>query len=255
MKKVKIKECLREERIYGYWSILPLPQIHEIFGDAGMKFAIIDFEHGSQSFQHAIESIIAIERQEMYPLIRPSSHDGKEILRCLETGAQGLCIPHIRNVKEARDVVNASFYPPFGNRGASGFTRATRYGQTEFNEHKSRANKELFICIMIESIEGLNNLEEICEIEEVNCIYFGTFDIACDAGIDDQNSDEVRKLISVAIDKVSRKREDMIFGQVAVNKDQLQKMDRRITFVPYGVDCGVIQRGVDLILGETRPVK
>ena len=69
MKTVKLKQRLKTERLLGYWSVFPLLQLHEIFGDAGMQFSIIDLEHGSQSFQDAIESIIAIEKQGMYSLI------------------------------------------------------------------------------------------------------------------------------------------------------------------------------------------
>ena len=39
-------------------------------------------------------------------------------------------------------------------------------------------------------------------------------------------------------------REDIIFGQVAVNAQQLNKLDERVTFVPFGVDCGLIQRAL-----------
>jgi len=249
MKTMKLKQRLKTERLFGYWSVLPLLQLHEIFGDAGMQFSIIDLEHGSQSFQDAIESMIAIEKQGMYSLIRPSSHDEKEILRCLETGAEGICVPHIRTVDEAQKIISACLYPPAGIRGASGFTRATSYGRKEFKMHTEQANEDLFICLLIESIEGLSNLQDICKIERIDCIYFGTYDIASSANIADQNSDEVQKLISDAIKTVSR--EDIIFGQVAVNAQQVNTLDERITFVPFGVDCGLMQRGVEEILKET----
>lgn len=223
-------------------------QLHEIFGEAGMQFAIVDLEHGSQSFQDAIENIIAIEKQGMCPLIRPSSHDEKEILRCLETGAAGICVPHIRTPDEARDIVSACLYPPAGTRGASGFTRATKYGRKQFKDHAAQSNEELFICILIESVEGLGHLEEICSIQRIDCVYFGTYDIASAANIDDQDSEEVRDLILKAVNTVSR--DDIIFGQVAVNASQVDNMDKRIRFVPYGVDCGIIQRGVEGIISE-----
>lgn len=248
MKKEKMKQRLKTDRLIGYWSVLPLLQLHEIFGAAGMQFSIVDLEHGSQSFQDAIESIIAIENQGMYSLIRPSSHDEKEILRCLETGAGGICVPHVRTVEEAQNIVSACLYPPAGIRGASGFTRATKYGQQEFRMHTQQSNEDLFICLLIESLEGLNNLKEISEIERIDCIYFGTYDIASSANITNQNSAEVKKLISDAIETVSRR--DLIFGQVAVNVEQLQNLDKRITFVPFGVDCGLIQSGVQEMLEE-----
>ena len=38
----------------------------------------------------------------MYALIRPSSHDPKEILRCLELGVDGICIPQVQSVEQQR---------------------------------------------------------------------------------------------------------------------------------------------------------
>ena len=109
MSKFKIK--LKEKKLKGYWSIIPNVQIHEIMAIAGFDFGIIDLEHGTYSFQEALESTIAIKSRGMFALIRPSSHDEKEILRCLEIGPDGLCIPNIKNNKEAEKVI-ADFNKP-----------------------------------------------------------------------------------------------------------------------------------------------
>ena len=59
MNSFKVK--LKQNRLKGYWSIIPNVQIHEIMAIAGFDFAIIDLEHGTYSFQEALESTIAIQ--------------------------------------------------------------------------------------------------------------------------------------------------------------------------------------------------
>ena len=243
-----LKKSLKKKRLLGYWSILPLSQIHEIMSEAGYEFSIVDLEHGTYSFQEALESVIAIKASGMFSLIRPSSHDSKEILRCLELNPDGICIPQVSTYEEAKNVVSACLYPPEGTRGSSGFTRSTSYGKKDFNKHTINQNKDLFIQILIEDKAGLNEIEKISSIKGLDSIYFGTYDIAKSLGLNNQNSLKVSKLISNAMGKV--KNNKIIFGQVAVDINQYNKLDRNINFVPMGVDCGIFLKGSqDLIKG------
>ena len=234
------KYKLQQNRLKGYWSIIPNAQIHEIMAIAGFDFAIIDLEHGTYSFQEALESTIAIKSKGMYALIRPSSHDEKEILRCLELGVDGLCIPHIKNIEEAKKVVSYSKYPPKGIRGASGFTRSTNYGDYDFNEHVNHSNENLFISLLIESQEGLENAKIISELDGVDNIYYGTYDIASSMKLKDQNGEEMQTIIKKSIDNLDN---GVSFGQVCISNKQFKTLDQRINMVVNGVDCGIILNG------------
>ena len=83
----------------------------------------------------------------------------------------------------------------------------------------------------------MNEIEKISSIKGLDSIYFGTYDIAKSLGLNNQNSLKVSKLISNAMGKV--KNNKIIFGQVAVDINQYNKLDRNINFVPMGVDCGI----------------
>ena len=85
----------------------------------------------------------------------------------METGAEGICVPHIKTADEAQNIISACLYPPAGIRGASGFTRATSYGLKEFKGHTEQANEDLFICLLIESVEGLSNLQIFAKLSEL----------------------------------------------------------------------------------------
>ena len=237
---VFFKDKILQKKLKGYWSIIPSVQIHEIMGISGFDFGIIDLEHGTYSFQEALESVIAIKRSGMDALIRPSSHDEKEILRCLELGVDGICIPHIKTIKEAKSVLSFAKYPPQGIRGASGFTRATRYGADKFNDHVSKSNKSIFISLLIESMEGLNNAKEIAMLDGVDNLYFGTYDIASSIGDSNQKGEKVKKLVKDTIDKIG----DLVsYGQVCVDNIQFKNIDPRINMIVHGVDCGIILNG------------
>lgn len=250
MSSATLKESLKTQKHCGYWSVIPCIQIHQILSNAGYSFGIIDLEHGTYSFQEALEASIAIKSAGMSCLIRPSSHCEKEILRCLEIGIDGICIPQVKNAEQAKKLVDACYYPPLGNRGASGFTKSSNYGNKDFKEHTQDENKKMFVSLLIEDSEGLRNIEEIGSVQGVDCIYFGTYDIASSCGIGDQDSVEVNKIISQAIEKLTNK--ELIFGQVSTNNYQYKSLDPRITLVAAGVDCGIIQEGSKKFLSSVK---
>ena len=224
-------------KIDTYWSVIPSIEIVEISAIAGYNAVLIDMEHGPYSFSEALTAVSVAQGKNLKAFIRPASKSSREILSCLETGANGLMIPHVSTKAEMEDIVQSVFYSPVGNRGASGYTRSSNYGNTQFASHKYEANENIFVGILIESIEGLKNLEEIVSVGNIDCVYFGTYDIAVSMGLDDQMDLKVQKAVSDAIDKVFGKVK--FYGQVSVSSEQRKSLDHRINFIAHGVDCGI----------------
>jgi len=228
-------------KINTYWSIIPSVEIIEISAIAGYNTVLLDMEHGPFSFSEVRTSVSVAQGRGIKAFIRPASKSSREILSCLETGADGLMIPHVSTRAEMKDIVNSVFYSPIGNRGASGFTRATEYGNIPFSVHTEKANANVFLGILIESLEGLKNLEDIVSVGHIDCVYFGTYDIAVSMGISNQMDAKVQNAVKEAIDKIYGKVD--YYGQVSVSKDQRKTLDSRINFIAHGVDCGIALEG------------
>ena len=84
----------------------------------------------------------------------------------------------------------------------------------------------------------MRNAPEIAGLEGIDCIYYGTYDIASSLKIEDQAGSEVKEIIKTSISALEEK--NVVFGQVAVDCGQFNALDKRINFVPCGVDCGII---------------
>lgn len=239
--KTSLRDAVGLSRLEGYWATFPSAQVHEMFALAGFDFGIVDLEHGTFSFQEALETVQILQARGLFALIRPSSHDPKEILRCLELGVDGIMIPDVSSAAQAEQLVSNCLYPPLGRRGASGFTRATEYGSRGFQSHTERANSGIFISLLVESKNGLSNAQEIAAVDHVDNIYFGTYDIASSMALGGQSSEIMASTISDCIDSIERP--GLSFGQVAVDEEQYGMLDARISLVPLGVDCGIALRG------------
>ena len=93
---------------------------------------------------------------------------------------------------------------------------------------------------LIESIEGIQNAKEISNIDGVDNLYFGTYDIASSMGNENQKGDNIQNIIKETIDYVG---DNISFGQVCVDSNQFKSLDSRINMIVCGVDCGIILNG------------
>src|SRR5689334_18069156 len=152
MQANRVKRILREGGLAlgTYVGGIADPQIVEIIGHSGFDAAFIDMEHTSFDLRDVQLMVMAAERVGISPIVRPPGFDPAFLLRLLDMGVQGLQIPHISNVAAARAAVQAVRYPPVGDRGMAGSTRAADYGKVPQMEHMAQSNREITLALMVE---------------------------------------------------------------------------------------------------------
>ena len=79
-------------------------------------------------------------------------------MKALDLGAYGIIVPLVNTAEDAAKAVAACRYPPVGMR-SSGPVRAVHYGGADY---VANANDEIVVMAMIETKEGLANLDAIC---------------------------------------------------------------------------------------------
>ena len=95
-------------------------------------------------------------------------------MRALDLGAYGIIVPLVNNAEEAATAVAACRYPPDGIR-SSGPVRAAHYGGANYF---TEANDEIIVMAMVETKEGLANLDEICATPGLDAVYIGPADLS-----------------------------------------------------------------------------
>jgi len=104
------------------------------------------------------------------------------IKKALDTGASSLMIPNINSAQMARDVVYNAKYSPLGMRGACPGVRANYYGK-EGVEYYPRANRETAIMLQVEGKQGVEEFDQILEVEGVDAINLGPVDLSMALGV------------------------------------------------------------------------
>ena len=73
----------------------------------------------------------------------------------------------INTASQARDAVSFARFPPVGVRGQGGPFACFEFGFSTPAEYVAAANEKVVVLLQIESVEGLKNVDEICQVEGV----------------------------------------------------------------------------------------
>ena len=170
--------------VFGAWTSLGHPSITEIFTAAGVDFIGIDLEHSTISQEQAQRIIAAAQAGGAACLPRVASHNGEQIKRLLDSGADGVIVPNVSTRAEVEQCIGWSKYPPIGAR-SYGVSRAHGYG-AGFARYAADWNARSSLIIQIESVAGVAAIDELLRYEAVDGVMIGPYDISGSMGIPGQ---------------------------------------------------------------------
>ena len=210
----------------------------DVAGWSGMDFAILDMEHGPISMESMQNNIRAAESSGILPVVRAAGLSEEAISKALDIGAAGIEIPQITCAEDVEKAVSYSKFYPMGNRGVCRFVRASHYSSMERNQFFSSANKNLII-VQLEGQKALNNLDEILEVEGIDIIFIGPYDLSQSLKLPGQVSHPaVLEQIGRIVEKAREKA--IITGTFCDTPEALKMwMDAGVQYLSYSVDVGI----------------
>jgi 2-keto-3-deoxy-L-rhamnonate aldolase RhmA len=146
----------------------------------------IDMEHNSMDMDTAAQICAGALAVGVTPMIRVPAHEPFHSTRLLDTGAQGIVVPHVDNAEQARRVVDFCRFPPLGHRSIPGSLPQTRFAVLPVTETVELINRETMVVVMIETVEGLRNVDAIAAVPGVDALLVGCTDMAAEMGITGQ---------------------------------------------------------------------
>lgn len=158
------------------------PQMVEVIGGAGFDFAMLDMEHTSYGLQHMSYLIRASIGVGMSPVIRVPKLDDYYIMSAFDSGAHGVIVPRIMTAEDASNAVEASWFPPYGRRGMCPDVFATSYRMDKWLDYAKNIKNEVSVIPLIEDRVAVDNIDEIMQVEGVNCVLFGPGDFGVSIG-------------------------------------------------------------------------
>ena len=191
--RTNIRERIQKgELVVSCMLRFPNPAAVEIMAHAGVDLLIIDNEHYPFNEETMIDLVRAADVHEMAVVVRVPDAEPTRIAHIMDYGVDGIKVPSVDSYEEAMQLVNAVKFAPLGTRGYCPITRANDYGfgmnADAFTEH---SNKHSLVFVQIESKEGIEDLDRILSIPEVDLVDYGASDLSASYGIPGKNTDPV----------------------------------------------------------------
>ncbi|HXA38437.1 MAG TPA: aldolase/citrate lyase family protein [Phenylobacterium sp.] len=160
------------------WCSMPGGFSAELMASMGWDAVTVDTQHGLIGYSEMLAMLQAVSTTPVTPLVRVSWNQPGKIMRALDAGAYGVICPMINDAVECAAFVQACRYPPEGFR-SSGPTRAIVYGGPDYH---AKANGEMLAIAMIETAQGLANVEAIVATPGLDGVYIGPSDLSLSIG-------------------------------------------------------------------------
>ncbi len=151
----------------------------EVAANWGLDFAFIDAEHTPVNVDSHLEKLVmAALMGGIAPLVRVRGTNEWDIRKVLEFGATGVIVPQVNTADQARAIVRAAKFPPYGRRGGDASCRAAGFAGPGFqwSAYMQHENESRLVIPMAESFEFFDNIDEILDVEGLDVINFGPAD-------------------------------------------------------------------------------
>ena len=226
----------------GTWvTLCPHPRVIKIFAAAGFDFVIIEMEHTDFTMREVGVLTMVAREAGLTPIVRPpGTEKPHDLTRPLDAGAQGLLLPNIETAEQMEAIVRATKYHPRGSRIMNLKGPHTDYAPGDPAETIAHLNAHTILVAMIETQNGLDNLEAICGVDGVDAIMLGPDDLSQDLGVPGQLRHE--KMLSAMEQLVSTCRPlGMPCGFSAQTPEFAQEwIAKGIRWVPFQNDAAMV---------------
>ncbi|RUW60723.1 aldolase/citrate lyase family protein [Mesorhizobium sp. M7A.F.Ca.US.008.03.1.1] len=228
------------------------PGIGHILKSAGCDFVFFDMEHSGFSMETFKSVVRYFEAADLPMMVRVPSQDYHFLARAMDMGAEGLIAPMVSTVEQAQHIINSMKYHPVGARGVALQIAHDRYRPGSVADKFGEANsRSAFICL-IETADGVKNIDGIAALEGVDCLWVGHFDLSVSLGIP---GDFTNPIFIGAIDDVIRaaKKHNKSLGRLVPNVQQgTDYYGQGFDFICYSGDVWVFHDAMSDALSKLR---
>lgn len=178
------KKLLAGQPVFGTfgWDFLT-SSLPAVARSAGAEFLLMDMEHNGAHYETIKTQAALCRGLDIVPMARVPANQYQYISRVLDAGCMGVMAPMVGSAEEAKFIVSCTRYPPKGRRGAAfGFT-ADDYATEPVTEKIRVADERTLVMCLIETAEGIENIDKIAAVPGVDVLWLGHFDLTNFLGI------------------------------------------------------------------------
>ena len=176
------------------------PTTYCAMANAGYDFIWTEMQHDQRDWQ-AVETMWrTCPHAKAVPGVRVAYTDEREIQHAMDAGALVLVVPTVDTVEEAIEARNWAYFPPLGKRSQGGGTAFSPdvWGSVP-GGYRNTANDNIVLILMIETLQGLQNADEIAKVPGVTAVFAASTDLGNFSGYR-QGSPDYERAINIVHD-------------------------------------------------------
>ncbi|KDR83486.1 hypothetical protein GALMADRAFT_55592 [Galerina marginata CBS 339.88] len=199
LQRVMVDARNAKRPVIGSWMMFPGAALARMVAQIGYDFVLIDCEHGNIDDATMHASVGAVAAEGASPVVRIPGPDNVYVKRALDSGAHGILCPSMSTAEEARALVLCAKFPATtkaapgvsskylsnskisGTRGVGSPFAPAVFRQT-MPEYIRTANRNTFVAVQIETQLGLENCEDIAQVDGIDMLFIGPNDLASSMG-------------------------------------------------------------------------
>ena len=231
-------------------SEIPFSNMPVLLKASGLDFFILDYEHGSFDYSAMYQMITNAKLSGIECIVRIPNNERKDIIKLLDMGASGLLLPMTNNKDDIEKVIMYAKYPPIGKRGVSTMRAHTLYNPPKVLDYMKEANEKVKIFAQIETVDGVNNLDEIMNTPGLTGAMIGPNDLSADYGC--LGNDNAKEILNV-INTLSKYKDTKEIGIITGNKNYLSEAHKcGYDYYSIGSELNAIRNYSKKIIEENR---
>lgn len=224
----------RDPCLGAMWFALGSAAIVELAVRARPDAIVIDQQHGLWE-RRDIEAAIGIVPSEIPVLVRVAENSALAIGMALDAGAEGVIVPLIESAEAAAQAVRFSRYPPHGIRSAGGVRPLQDFASY------AQGAASIATILMIETRDGLAQVDAIAATEGLAMIFIGAGDLALSLGVAPTHAEHAAACAAIQNASAAAGAPCGIFTSTA--EAAAARRDEGYRMVVVATDFGVTTRG------------
>lgn len=237
------------QKSLGIWSNLADIHVAEMLARTGADWICFDLQHGLMDYTDLTRLLPAVTGTPVTPLVRVAANQPDLIGKALDAGARGVIVPMVNTAEDARRAVASCYYPPKGQRSCGPMRDAMLEGLS----YLATANDEIACILMIETEEGMKNLESIAAVAGVSGLFVGPMDLTYGLGLSPGDFSSERFTAALEAIRAACVNNGLacgIFGYDA--RMAAGSLDDGFDFASIGSDVNFLREGVSQALAVAR---
>jgi 2-keto-3-deoxy-L-rhamnonate aldolase RhmA len=154
------------------------PSTYCAMANAGYDFIWTEMQHNERDWQEAARMWRTCPDAKAVPGARVAFGDEREIQHATDAGALVIVVPTVDTVEEAIAARDWTYFPPLGKRSQGGGQAfdAAMWGGVP-GGYRNTINDNIVLILMIETLAGLRNADEIAKVPGVTAIFAASGDL------------------------------------------------------------------------------